>query len=108
MNPIYLREYESTDSLPIPREEVLNIRKRLQSSKGGSQLAEVIYDLDGVKLRALAQVGYIPVRDDLQLVVMPKIKNFDDFFYVIERARLIPSFFLDESIFAALGESERN
>ena len=101
MTRVVLKEWELSDPLPIDKEEIPILRRRL------GELAEVIYDLDGVKLKARSHVGYIPVRDDLQMIVMPKIENFEDFFYVLERAGMTPKYWMDYSIFAELDESER-
>lgn len=101
MTHVVLKEWELSGPLPIDKEEIPILRRRL------GELAEVIYDLDGVKLKARSHVGYIPVRDDLQMIVIPKIENFEDFFYVLERAGMTPKYWMDYSVFVELDESER-
>ena len=101
MTRVVLKEWELSDPLPIAKDDIPTIRRRLKN------LAEVVYDLDGVRLRAKSHVGYIPVDEDLQLVVMPKIENFEDFFYVLERAGMTPKVWMDYTVFAGLDESER-
>ena len=101
MTRVELKEWELSDLLPIDKDDIPALRGRL------GDLAEVVYDVDGVRLKARSHVGYIPVADDLQLVVMPKIKNFDDFFYVLERAGMTPKVWMDYTVFAELDESER-
>jgi 5-methylcytosine-specific restriction endonuclease McrBC regulatory subunit McrC len=103
MIPVVLREWEYSAPLPINKDDIPALRKRLRN------LADVVYDLDGVKLRARSHVGFIPVDEELQLVVMPKIENFDDFFYVLEQAGVTPEYrrWMDESVLAGLDESQR-
>jgi 5-methylcytosine-specific restriction endonuclease McrBC regulatory subunit McrC len=63
--------------------------------------------LEGVKIKARSHIGYIPVSEDLQLVVKSKIENFNDFFYILEKAGLTPDYrrWLDEGIFTEFDES---
>jgi len=101
MTRVVLKEWELSDPLPIDKDEIPALRRRLRD------LAEVVYELDGAKLKARSHVGYIPVDEDLQLIVMPKIENFEDFFYVLERAGMTPKVWTDYTVFADLDESER-
>lgn len=98
---IRLKEYELSAPLPINKEEIPDIQKRLGNN------ATLDYSLDGVKLKAGPYVGYIPVKEDLELVVVPKIENFEDFFYVFERANTTPTIWMDRTIFAGMVGSER-
>jgi 5-methylcytosine-specific restriction endonuclease McrBC regulatory subunit McrC len=98
---IVLHEWELSNPLPILKDEVPIIQRRLNS------LAEVVYDLDGVKIKAKSNIGYIPVNEDIQLIIVPKIDNFADFFYVLERSGMTPKVWMDYSIFVDLDESER-
>lgn len=101
MSRIILKEFGLSDPLPIDKDEIPILRKRM------GDLVEVIYDLDGVKLKAKSYVGYIPVREDLQLVVTPKMESFKDFFYVLEQAGMTPKIWMDYTVFAEMDESER-
>ena len=103
MTRVVLKEWKFSDPLPIDKGDIPTLRRRLKD------LAEVAYDLDGVKLRARSHVGYIPVDEDLQLVVTPKIENFNDFFYVLEQAGVTPEYrrWMDKSVFAGLDKSQR-
>jgi 5-methylcytosine-specific restriction enzyme subunit McrC len=101
MTRVVLKEWETSDPLPITKDKVPILRQRLGS------LADVVYDLEGVKLRARSYVGYIPIDEDLQLIVLPKIENLSDFFYVLEKAGLTPKVWMDYPIFAEIDDSER-
>jgi len=101
MTQVVLKELELSNPLPISRDDVPVLRRRLKD------LAEVVYDLDGVKLKARSYVGYIPVDEDLRLIVMPKIENLEDLFYILERAGMTPKVWMDYTVFAELDESER-
>lgn len=101
MNRVVLKEWNSSDPLPIEKNDIPTLRRRLKG------LAEVIYDFDGVKLKAKSHIGYIPIAEDLQLVVMPKIDSLEDLFYVLERAGMTPKVWMDYTVFAELDDSER-
>jgi 5-methylcytosine-specific restriction endonuclease McrBC regulatory subunit McrC len=103
MTRVVLREWKYSAPLPIDKDDIPALRRRLQN------LADIVYDLDGVKLRARSHVGFIPVDEELQLVVMPKMQNLDDFFYVLEQAGVMPEYrrWMDESVLAGLDESQR-
>lgn len=101
MKPVVLKEWKPSDPLAIAKEDIPSLRRRLQG------MADVLYDLDGVKLKAKSYVGYIPVREDLQLIVTPKMESLEDLFYIIERAGMTPKIWMDHAVFAELSESER-
>ena len=101
MNRVVLKEWKLSDPLPIDKEDIPSLRRRLKG------MAEIIYDLDGVKLKAKSHIGYIPVHEDLQLVVIPKIDSLEDLFYVLERAGMTPKIWMDYTVFSELDDSER-
>jgi 5-methylcytosine-specific restriction endonuclease McrBC regulatory subunit McrC len=96
-----LREFETSAPLSLPDEVVPLIQRRLGS------LAELIYGRDGYRLKATAHVGYIPVNDDIQLTVIPKIDRFEDFFYLLECAHLTPKYWAGTFVFSSMADSVR-
>jgi len=47
MTRVVLKEWELSDPLPIDKDEIPALRRRLRD------LAEVVYELDGVKLKSM-------------------------------------------------------
>lgn len=103
MIKVVLQEHDTSETLPINKSDIPIIKERL------GNLADVIFDIDGIKIKARSYVGFIPINEEIQLIVTPKIKSFDDFFYVLEKAGLTPEYrqWIDDGVFAEFDESKK-
>lgn len=102
MTRIVLNEFKVSEPVSISKDEIPGLQARLKN------LVEILYDFEGVRLKATANVGYIPVNRDIQLVVLPKVHNISDFFYILQRAGVSPSLWLDEGILASSDKGQHD